>query len=132
MENASKALIIAGAILISILLISVGVIIMNSTGDIGGTSQRQGEIMAIRTFNSQFTAYEGEAVSGSQIKELISAVEASNAKDDEHQVTLSSGSGFISESKQVKASKKYKVELSYGGGDTKTGYIQQISITLPD
>ena len=29
MENASKALIIAGAILISILLISVGVIIMN-------------------------------------------------------------------------------------------------------
>ena len=37
MENASKALIIAGAILISILLISVGVIIMNSTGDIGGT-----------------------------------------------------------------------------------------------
>lgn len=33
MENASKALIIAGAILISILLISVGVLIMNSTGD---------------------------------------------------------------------------------------------------
>ena len=33
MENASKALIIAGAILISILLIWVGVLIMNSTGD---------------------------------------------------------------------------------------------------
>ena len=32
MENASKALIIAGAILVSILLISVGVIIINSTG----------------------------------------------------------------------------------------------------
>ena len=129
MENASKPLIIAGAILISILLISVGVRIRNSPGDIGGTSQRQGEIMAIRTFNSQFTAYEGESVSGSQIKELISAVEASNAKDDEHKVKLTTGTNYISESKQVKSSKKYKVELSYGGGDSKTGYIQEITIT---
>lgn len=130
MENASKALIIAGAILISILLISVGVIIMNSTGDIGGTSQRQGEIMAIRTFNSQFTAYEGEAVSGSQIKELISAVEANNAKDDEHKVTLTTGTNNVTKSSQVVASKKYKVELSYGNDDaSKTGYIQEITIT---
>ena len=30
MENASKALIIAGAILIAILLISVGILVMNS------------------------------------------------------------------------------------------------------
>lgn len=38
MENASKALIIAGAVLISILLISVGILLMNSSNDMSGTA----------------------------------------------------------------------------------------------
>ena len=41
MENASKALIIAGAILISILLISVGIMVMNSTDEVTGGMQQQ-------------------------------------------------------------------------------------------
>ena len=36
MENASKALIIAGAILISILIVGLGVIIYNNVADIAG------------------------------------------------------------------------------------------------
>ncbi len=130
MENASKALIIAGAILISILLISVGVLIMNSTGDTAGTVDKQGQVMATRTFNSQFTAYEGESVSGSQIKALISAINASNAKDDDHQITIKSGTNQITKSSQVTQSKKYKVEIDYHEGQTDyDGYIKEISIT---
>lgn len=34
MENASKALIIAGAVLISILLITVGIVLMNKSSDV--------------------------------------------------------------------------------------------------
>ena len=52
MENASKALIIAGAILLSILLISLGIMIFNqaqTTVQDSGMSQAE-----ISTFNSKF------------------------------------------------------------------------------
>lgn len=45
MENASKALIIAGAILISILLISVGILIFNSTSGVSDSSVQAGEVL---------------------------------------------------------------------------------------
>lgn len=86
MENASKALIIAGAILISILLISVGVLIMNSTGDTQRSVEDQSKAIAIRTFNSQFTPYEGSEQSASQIRALKSTVNSSNSTNPDHQV----------------------------------------------
>lgn len=123
MENASKALIIAGAILISILLISVGVLIMNSTGNTQQSVQENADTIAIRTFNSNFTPYEGEDQSASQIRSLISAVKSSNAKS-EQQIELK---GVTS---GLKANKKYKVELSYEGTDgSSSGYVKTITIS---
>jgi len=81
MENASKALIIAGAILISILLISVGIIIMNSAGNITDQAGSQTGSMAIQSFNAQFTRYEGSNKTASEVRSLISAIEASNASN---------------------------------------------------
>ncbi len=123
MENASKALIIAGAILISILLISVGVLIMNSTGNTQQSVQENADTIAIRTFNSNFTPYEGEDQSASQIRSLISAVKSSNAKS-EHQIELKGKTSGL------KANKKYTVEIGYEGTDGGgTGYIQTITVT---
>ena len=123
MENASKALIIAGAILISILLISVGVLIMNSTGNTQQSVQENADTIAIRTFNSNFTPYEGEDQSASQIRSLISAVKSSNAKS-ENQIELKGVTTGL------KANKKYTVVLGYedssGNG---TGYIKTITIS---
>ena len=122
MENASKALIIAGAILISILLISVGVLIMNSTGNTQQSVQENADTIAIRTFNSNFTPYEGEDQSASQIRSLISAVKSSNAKSEQQIELKGTTTG-------LKANKKYKVELGYESTDGKsTGYIQTIKI----
>lgn len=45
MENASKALIIAGAILISILLISVGILVFNSTSGVTDNAGKTGDVM---------------------------------------------------------------------------------------
>ena len=45
MENASKALIIAGAILISILLISVGILVFNSTKGVTDNAEKAGDVM---------------------------------------------------------------------------------------
>ena len=73
MENASKALIIAGAILVSILIVSLGVMIFNS---MSGTARKMANLdeQEIATFNSKITPYLGESISGSQVNALIQYV----------------------------------------------------------
>jgi len=76
MENASKALIIAGAILLAILLISLGIMIFNQAQDVvNGSGMSQAELQA---FNSKFTKYEGDR-RGSVVRSLLQEAIASNA-----------------------------------------------------
>lgn len=82
MENASKALIIAGAILIAIVLISVGILIVQgaqSTIDSGISQMNQQEK---DVFNAQFRSYEGRQ-SGTQVKALITQIVSSNNQNYE-------------------------------------------------
>ncbi|WP_304401809.1 hypothetical protein [uncultured Clostridium sp.] len=70
MENASKALIIAGAILLSILIIAIGMFIFtNAQSTITDTMTSMSK-QEQNAFNSQFTGYDG-ALTGSQVKSLI-------------------------------------------------------------
>ena len=85
MENASKALIIAGAILISILLISVGIIIMNAINDPVSRTSETAASQAVQIFNSQFTGYAGSDVDYNTTKQCITAV---NSAKGEHSITL--------------------------------------------
>lgn len=73
MENASKALIIAGAILISILIISLGVLIFNKMGHSAKQAANKDE-QEIANFNSKITPYVGDNISGSQVNALIQLV----------------------------------------------------------
>lgn len=78
MENASKALLIAGAILIVILLIGVGMMVyQGAMGTIGQgiSSMNQQEKDA---FNQQFTQYEGVNVKGSNVRAVISNISSNN------------------------------------------------------
>lgn len=76
MENASKALIIAGAILLSILIISLGILIFSQAQDtINSVNMSEQEIMA---FNNKFTPYEGKNIRGSQVNALVQAVVTNN------------------------------------------------------
>ena len=77
MENASKALIIAGAILIAILLISVGIILVNAGKDVTETGTAGMASQKIQSFNAQFTAYEGSQT-GSKLKALIGTLIANS------------------------------------------------------
>ena len=124
MENASKALIIAGAILIYILLISVGVLIMNSTGDTQKSVEDQSKAIAIRTFNAQFTPYEGSDQSASQIRALKSAVQSSNGTNVDHQVVFELATGVTITSKD-----KYNVELTYGSDNNNKGYVTKVTVS---
>lgn len=83
MENASKALIIAGAILISILIIAIGMYIYTSSTGAITDSIAQMDTQAITAFNSQWSNYEGTQT-GSQIKSLIDLLIAqANTYQDE-------------------------------------------------
>lgn len=76
MENASKALIIAGAILISILIIGLGVFIFSrAKGTIGKADLSSQEAQAQ---NQQFDAYFGSNVSAQEIKQLLSLIRSNN------------------------------------------------------
>ena len=70
MENASKALLIAGAILITLLVISLGVLIFNT---FGGTAKEMANLddQEINSFNMKIKPYLGNNVSGSQVRALI-------------------------------------------------------------
>ncbi len=76
MENASKALIIAGAILLAILLISLGIMIYTSAQDTVSDSGM--DRAAITSFNNQFLKYEGD-IKGTMVKSMIQEVLAVNS-----------------------------------------------------
>lgn len=82
MENASKALLIAGAVLIAILLIGVAMLIYQ--GAMGGinsgiASMSQQEIQA---FNAPFTQYEG-LQRGTNVRAIIQNVISSNSANQD-------------------------------------------------
>lgn len=137
MENASKALIIAGAILLAILIISLGIMIFTQAQDtIGNSGMSKAEI---QSFNSQFTKYEGDK-KGSEVKAMIQEVNTSNAADvqegNDRQITIT-GTGITASSSDGKtkaktystsniaSTKKYNISISY---DDNSGYVSTITI----
>ena len=68
MENTSKALLIAGAILVSVLIISVGLFIVNSTN----TELAESEMSQIKIniFNQTYLLYEG-VQQGKKVKQVL-------------------------------------------------------------
>ena len=131
MENASKALIIAGAILIAILLISSGVLIINSTGGVREEIQSSSDNLEVQSFNEQFTAYEGGLVSASQVKSLLLLVNANNSYYEFDNNTAVGTDKFIKVSGVVSsgllyANKTYTVKVtSY----SPNGYVSIITIS---
>ena len=137
MENASKALIIAGAILLAILLITLGIyIFQQSQSTVNNSGMSQAEV---QSFNSQFIKYEGTSVKGSAVKSLVQEVNANNSQDEsnEHQISITggiakasaSGSGAGSHrylTNDVKNTKTYTVKITEYG---KNGRISKIEIS---
>lgn len=76
MENASKALIIAGAILLSIAIIGIGMYIYTTAQQtIQSANMSQQEIT---TYNSEFIKYEGTQ-NGSNVKALLQTIRSHNS-----------------------------------------------------
>ena len=70
MENASKALLIAGAILLAILIIAIGMFIYNSAQSTINNSMQSMSTQEVQAFNNEFMSFEGKQT-GSNIKSMI-------------------------------------------------------------
>ena len=93
-ENVSKALIITGAILLAILIISLGMYIFMSVNGRAMGSAGEFTKEEIQMFNKQFTSYEDQTIYGREVKSLIQKVMSSNEEhiDDWKKVTIEFGS----------------------------------------
>lgn len=132
MENASKALLLAAAILIAIILISLGVYIVSQGSDVVGQGGKALDEVAIQQFNGKFDIYEGTKT-GTQVKQLIKTVAANNASNPGQQVTLSASEDIVTgdinsykASSKIGNSKKYIISMTPGTA----GVIDTISIQV--
>ena len=143
MENASKALLIAGAVLIVILLIGIGMLIYSKSTGIVDTAASTMNTQEVQMFNSQFTAYEGEQ-DVSSVKSLIQAIIANNAthEGDTNKVVkiILTNKGGVSGStwsgstpseisnyiiQKLNSGSTYKVTFEYESN----GYVDEVNLT---
>ena len=127
MENASKALIIAGAILISILIIGLGVFIYQQAQST--VSKANLNSQEAQAQNQQFDNYMGSKVSAQAVKQLCTTVRTNNITgetgDETKKVWLvyqpQSGTAEFKTpseiSKLVKAGKTYDVNVANDKAD---------------
>lgn len=140
MDNASKALIIAGAILLSILIIGLGMAIyQQASGAIGNANMDPQKIQA---YNSEFASYEGTK-SGTQVRALLDIIRSHNlANTDDPSLNVvamtSSAAGVTAAptelvtaaaindiKKTINAGKTYTVDFGY---DANSGFIVAVGI----
>jgi len=129
MENASKALIIAGAILVSILLISVGIIIMNAINEPVQQSANSATSQAVEAFNAQFLSYEGTQT-GATLRGLIAKVNASNSANPDDLVFFGNDNarpqgGYTTTGVDADwaSNKSYNLTLVYDGNGGRVHHI---------
>lgn len=77
----------------------------------------------INTFNSKFTQYEGNRISGNNVKSLLNSITQNNYINEGRQIKIS---GDVATNQDVKSTDTYKVEFEYGND----GFINKVIITL--
>ena len=122
MDNASKALVMVGAILISVMLISLGVFLFTYARDQAESTTGMMDSTKVGAFNAQFLPYCGDNIKGTSVVTLISNVTASNVQNPEFPVETP---GFES-SADVTRTSTYTVEEVYDEDD---GHIVELTIT---
>lgn len=140
MENASKALIIAGAILIAILLVGIGTLVLS--GAQGGIDEAIGQMSTNekKMFNEQYTQYEGTKVKGSNVRALIGNIINSNNSNQEIEgkivsilgdKSISANEGALNADEmskykaQINTGATYEVTIQY---EAKTGLVKTVTI----
>lgn len=82
MENASRALLMAGGMLMAIVVISILVITFRNTSQIEQANQEAQEVEEIRMFNERFASYQKSAMYGTDVISVLNMAISNNRKYD--------------------------------------------------
>lgn len=139
MENATKALLIAAAVLVAILIISLGIVVYQMAAEtmdsVNFSSQE------ITAFNDKFMHYNGNNVRGSEVNAMLKTVLNSNMQSRTEGLNPATDAKFVvvknntttvldktatSIGTTVNTSKTYTVTVKM---DAKTGFVNEINYT---
>lgn len=138
MENATKALLIAAAVLVAIIIISLGVYVVSlAQNQMEGAESGLNDV-EIQSFNSTYKSYEGKSVSGTKVKALVDAVYNHNLteSDESRKIELVDGTNATILAKEqedptqkpaIKTGKRYSVTCV---PEKKSGLITKIQIQI--
>lgn len=80
MENASKALLIAGGVLIAILTIGVLVYLFGSSSNLFKQEHTEEQILQLKAFNEQYESYNRKLLRGTDVISVINKMTDNNTK----------------------------------------------------
>ena len=133
MENATKALLIAAAVLIAILIITLGLVVYNNSANT--VNQANLSSQEIQAQNEKFTRYNGNNKRGSEVNSLLqTALNYNlNTTDDGNKVTVTGKNGApslattaTSITTQADTSALYTIEVKYEGAG---GLVSEVVVT---
>ena len=124
MDNASKALIMAGAILIAVAIVGIGIYIFSSANSMTDDALKQIDSLTVTSINSPLQQYEG-TISGSELRQAINAARSINKQN-----TLPNGEQILVNGKPLEDNitsgivdnQSYTVSFKYSDA----GYINDI------
>lgn len=133
MENATKALLIAAAVLIAILIISLGLVVYTKASE---TVENAGDLSEyqIQQFNEKFKKYEGTSKTGTEVNAMLETVfnHNLNQADDSTCVavkgaaTVTSVTNLTSSPTKVSTGARYTVKVTYSSSSK---LINQIEVS---
>lgn len=124
MENAAKALLIAGGILIAIILISMFLLMYNRMASIQKTQEQKKEMEQLSAFNAQYEVFNKKLMYGVDVRTLQNKVNENNINNPSEQIELALPDNF--ENSDDVNNLKYKcTSIEYS---TKTGKVNKIVI----
>lgn len=138
MENATKALLIAAAVLVAILIISLGLVVYNMAAEtVNSQNLSQQEVQAQ---NEKFARYDGTNKRGSEVNAMLKTVLQSNmdlsatnksaglvkvTSEGNADITLTTDATSIT--KRADTSKMYDIIVKY---DSKSGLVNEITVKI--
>ena len=137
MENATKALLIAAAVLVAILIISLGLAIYQKAAQTIDSVDFSGQ--EVQAFNEKFDKYDGTNRRGTEVNAMLSTVLNSNLQNSAAGLTPGNGEPkFVNVTGDItldatdtalgdraQTSKLYTISV---GHDAKTGFVNEIDV----
>lgn len=86
MENASKALVMAGGILISLMVIGALVLMFSNLSNYQNKNDASTKSSQIAEFNNQYSPYDKDNLNLMELKSLYNKIESNNVKNPDKQI----------------------------------------------